>query len=282
MKNHSPLLGFNTNVRHKGKVFHIQTEDSGVKHPHIITHLFADGGRILKSFKTSYAEHLSQDSLTETVRTMMKDQHKSMFMALRDGTFDAIIDDPSAHASTATASAVPVPPPAAEAPPPAPIPAAGAPAPAKAPRPDRPNSPAPQASAAGPSSVRADPDSVQAWTGVRVDMDVLERAAVETTQAPNLFQPSGDMPPPPAAVLSHKRPHGTYRAVPAEQESDANASRYVPSRPAAIFASARPAEGGNVFGEEMISDKSLDEVILGFLAEEFSTNPGDKPDDGKR
>jgi hypothetical protein len=27
----SPLLGYNNNVRHKGKVFHIQTEDSGVK-----------------------------------------------------------------------------------------------------------------------------------------------------------------------------------------------------------------------------------------------------------
>ena len=47
MKYVSPQLGFNNNVRHKGRVFHIQTEDSGIKHPHIITHLFADGGRIL-------------------------------------------------------------------------------------------------------------------------------------------------------------------------------------------------------------------------------------------
>jgi hypothetical protein len=303
VKNHSPLLGFNTNVRHKGKVFHIQTEDSGVKHPHVITHLFADGGRIIKSFKTSYEEHLSEDSLTETVRTMMKDQHKSMFMALRDGTFDSVIDDPHAHASTAAASAIAAPLDAVAA---APIPAAGSPAPAKAPRPDgshsAPKQPAlaaagpskqpalaaagpskqPALVAAGPSSVRADPDSVQAWTGVRVDMDVLERAAAETSTPPDVFHPSGDMPPPPAAMLSHKRPQGAYRAVQSDQGSESNPSRYVPSRPAAIFASARPAEGGNVFGEEMISDKSLDEVILGFLAEEFSTTPGDKPDDGKR
>ena len=46
MKAPSPLLGFNNNFKHKGSVYHIQTEDSGVKHPHIITHLFADGGRI--------------------------------------------------------------------------------------------------------------------------------------------------------------------------------------------------------------------------------------------
>jgi hypothetical protein len=117
---------------------------------------------------------------------------------------------------------------------------------------------------------------------VRVDIDVLERAAAEGAQSPSLFQPSGDMPPPTAAMLSTKRPQGSYRALQPDQTIEPSASRYVPSRPAAIFASARPAEGGNVFGEEMISDKSLDEVILGFLAEEFATNPSDDPDDGKR
>ena len=54
----SPLLGYNNNVRHKNRIFHIQTEDSGVKYGHIITHLFMDGGRILKSVKTSYSEYL--------------------------------------------------------------------------------------------------------------------------------------------------------------------------------------------------------------------------------
>src|SRR6476659_732005 len=74
----SPLLGFNNNVRHKGRVFHIQTEDSGVRHPHVITHLFADGGRILKTTKTSYTEHIGQASMADTVRAMMQEQHKSM------------------------------------------------------------------------------------------------------------------------------------------------------------------------------------------------------------
>src|SRR3974390_469618 len=95
----SPLLGYNNNVRHKGKVFHIQTEDSGIKHPHIITHLFMDGGRILKSVKTSYAEHVEKDKLRQVVRQMMKDQHKAMFRALRDGEFDAVVDEAIAAAS---------------------------------------------------------------------------------------------------------------------------------------------------------------------------------------
>jgi hypothetical protein len=84
----APLLGYNTNVRHKGRLYHIQTEDSGVGHPHIITHLFADGGRIVGSKKTSYAEHLSAEGLQETVKKLMQAQHKAMFIALRDGHYD--------------------------------------------------------------------------------------------------------------------------------------------------------------------------------------------------
>ena len=87
----SPLLGYNNNVRHKGRVFHIQTEDSGINHPHIITHLFMDGGRILKSIKTSYAEHIGTDAMSDKVRAMMKDQHKAMFIALRDGQYDEVV-----------------------------------------------------------------------------------------------------------------------------------------------------------------------------------------------
>ena len=51
------LLGYNHNVTYKGDVFHIQTEDSGVKNPHVITLLYRDGV-ILCSKKTSYADIL--------------------------------------------------------------------------------------------------------------------------------------------------------------------------------------------------------------------------------
>lgn len=84
----SPLVGYNTNVRHKGKLYHIQTEDSGVNHPHVITHLFADGGRIIASRKTGYAEHLGAKDLQTVVKKLMQDQHKSMFIELRDCVYD--------------------------------------------------------------------------------------------------------------------------------------------------------------------------------------------------
>ncbi|MET0386881.1 MAG: hypothetical protein ABW321_13020, partial [Polyangiales bacterium] len=88
----SPLVGYNTNVRHKGKLYHIQTEDSGVNHPHVITHLFADGGRIIASRKTGYAEHLGASDLQTIVKRLMQEQHKALFIELRDCVYD---DQPS-------------------------------------------------------------------------------------------------------------------------------------------------------------------------------------------
>ena len=114
VKHQSPLLGYNNNVRHKGKVFHVQTEDSGVKYGHIITHLFMDGGRILKSVKTGYSEYVDNDRMGEIVREMMKQQHKAMFIALRDGKFDSIIEGADASQSTQSfPAATPAAPPSA-------------------------------------------------------------------------------------------------------------------------------------------------------------------------
>jgi len=90
----SPLVGYNTNVRHKGKLYHIQTEDSGVKRPHVITQLFADGGRIIASEKTSYAESVGAENLADIVKQLMQEQHKRVFIGLRDGVYDE--DGPAA------------------------------------------------------------------------------------------------------------------------------------------------------------------------------------------
>ena len=84
----SPLVGYNTNVRHHGKVFHIQTEDSGLSHGHIFTHLFADGGRIVATKKTTYSQYIGSDRFPAVVKKLMQAQHKAMFIALRDGLFD--------------------------------------------------------------------------------------------------------------------------------------------------------------------------------------------------
>jgi hypothetical protein len=61
--------------------------------------------------------------------------------------------------------------------------------------------------------------------------------------------------------------------VPARRPSQtalaAGERRYAPTRPASIFGQARPQQGKTIFGEDLISDKSLDEVILSYLAEDL-------------
>jgi len=186
----SPLLGYNTNVRHRGKLYHIQTEDSGVQHPHIITHLFADGGRIVASKKTSYSQHVGVEDLKTFVKKMMQDQHKGMLISLRDGAFDESegLVETAVGGTPAVNVAKPVPMPVA----PAPV----NPAPAK------------------------------------IDYGAFDRAAAKLTgEKSSRFQPL-------------QTPRG---AAPV----------------------AKPKSPESIFGGDVLSEKSLDEVILSYLASDL-------------
>lgn len=81
------LLGYNHNVTYKGEVYHVQTEDSGLRNPHIVTLLYR-AGVILCSRKTSYADILKIDNLEAVVEDLMKEQHKEMMRRLKNGEFD--------------------------------------------------------------------------------------------------------------------------------------------------------------------------------------------------
>jgi hypothetical protein len=81
------VLGFNHNIQYKGEIFHIQTEDSGVATPHIITLLYR-GGTIIASKKTGYADIIKADNLEQVVEELMKDQHKDILRRLKSGEFD--------------------------------------------------------------------------------------------------------------------------------------------------------------------------------------------------
>ena len=81
------LVGYNHNIGYKGEVFHVQTEDSGINTPHIITLLYR-GGNILASKKTSYADIVKMGNLSQVVEELMKEQHKDMLRRLKNGEFD--------------------------------------------------------------------------------------------------------------------------------------------------------------------------------------------------
>jgi len=142
------VVGFNHNFRYKGEVYHIQTEDSGVKSPNIVTLLY-QGGTILGSKKTSYADIAKVDNLEQVVEELMKEQHKGMLRSLKSGEYDEVIDRlqagkkvipkeekataPPVVASPASTPPEPVSPakPSVPAPAPAPAPPKSAPAVAK-------------------------------------------------------------------------------------------------------------------------------------------------------
>jgi hypothetical protein len=103
------ITGFNTNVRHCGKLYHVQTEDSGRERPHVISHLY-HGGTILGSEKTQYVEQVGSEDLDERVRTLMERQHLSMVARLKAGEFDAVIAERLGESSASgVEDATPVP-----------------------------------------------------------------------------------------------------------------------------------------------------------------------------
>ncbi len=86
-------IGLNTNVKHLGRIFHIQTEDSGKNYGHVISHLF-DDGTILATEKTKYDELLdgntSDEQVDEEVKKIMRRSHRLMIQKLITGGYDGL------------------------------------------------------------------------------------------------------------------------------------------------------------------------------------------------
>mgnify|MGYP003444577160 CR=1 FL=1 len=265
----SPLVGYNTNVRHKGKLYHIQTEDSGVNHPHVITHLFADGGRIIASRKTGYSEHLGAKDLQSIVKKLMQEQHKAMFIELRDCVYD---DDPHQPQSVplVTQSV-----------------AAPAPASSLAERIDQAEqlAAASQPSAAGTEPARAAfaPPEVRAVAAApRVATNATAAAGSPRTAVP-MPAPRFVGTPPPMAVptrnaldadeldrAAEARLLGSAIGRARGDSARRGVGRYQQTVPAKPARPTRPPTPRSIFGGDALRGKSLDEVILSYLADDAS------------
>jgi hypothetical protein len=79
-------VGYNTNIPYKGKVYHVQTEDTGLESLHIISLLYYKGA-ILASKKLSYAHLKDLSDFKGKVRELMKEQHKGLIKELLAGKF---------------------------------------------------------------------------------------------------------------------------------------------------------------------------------------------------
>jgi hypothetical protein len=214
--------GFNHNVKHRGKVYHVQTEDSGLANPQIVTHLFA-GGNILASKKIYYGDIAEAENLVAIVRELMEEQHKDVLRGLVRGVYDdeaqalapegkvyqpGELAEPSAQ-QVAAPPVLPPSPPAAVPPPPAAVvvsPPAAAPRAAQVPPPLPPR--------------------------------------------PRVAQPPA--PPPIPAPVPLPAPAAALPAAPPIAAVQTGPQRGEPSE--------------TLSGEDLASEKSLDEVILSYLA----------------
>ena len=83
------ITGYNTDVRHGNRVYHVQTEDKGLANPKVETLIYM-GGEILDSFRSSYEEMLAKGPLEEgALQARMDEQHKSIIRDIKAGKYDA-------------------------------------------------------------------------------------------------------------------------------------------------------------------------------------------------
>jgi hypothetical protein len=256
----APVVGFNHNVKYGPRVYHVQTEDSGLPHAHYITHLFV-GGNIVASMKTSYADKARDPELQKLVRSLMEAQHKAMLKRLVAGEFNemaerlaathydpGVLADGSNQASYVNAASAPAAKPAA-------IPARpkAPPAPAMKPAAPRPAPPKPQQPVWQPAPPsRSHPPAPPRTPG---------QPLPQTTRAPG----------------GPARPNAPPRLAPVTPPPVVRPAAAKPAAPPSFFsenAVELPTEDlPTLFAEELISEKSLDEVILAFLSADAPEPP---------
>ncbi len=101
-----PYRGYNHNVKYKGNIFHIQTEDSGDDKKHIFTHIF-HGGVVIYSKKIEYRAGTQPDGRNLDIPRLMRRSHQSTFRVLVNRELDETIDRLVGSHDKASGTAVP-------------------------------------------------------------------------------------------------------------------------------------------------------------------------------
>jgi hypothetical protein len=289
----SPVLGYNHNLRYRGRLFHVQTEDSGPTNPRLYTHLFFEG-TILSSKKHEYDASLHEDD----VKALMQGLHKAMIRELTHGDHDSrIIAFFAARGQVAFAEPAPVRPDAAP-----------APAPVSAPQPATRPAPQPVADAAPPPAyviqvtgsdpgAGRQPQPVQQAAAAQRPVVVIKPTDIK--RPPMVFSQSADgvvvqrsvvvgagagkpgagaQPQAPSARIRPAVPyvvregsHAIQSPARPAQQTVAGPAHAAPAQVQPVAAQVpvpRAASPADKPFSDLVSDKSLDEVILEYLSDD--------------
>ena len=301
------LTGFNTDIKHAERVFHVQTEDRGPSNP-VVESLVYVGGEILLSKKSPYGEHVHAGKIDEkAVRELMDLQHRRILEAIRRGrldkkesgatTFDLPDDtfpappgvSPAAVAAVAAILSAPVEPlPGDPGSRPAPPkersgvrPAAGRPASGVTARPAAP--PKPGLPSSAPAEQRVPPTRMVSGDHVLETVVSPGPAPVPPAAAPSadaLRSPSPPPPRPASAPASAAAPQSPVSPPPAPPVAAPPTQLPVPF-PSAVAPAVRPATPSTApvpAGEpprktpaSASGPKTLDQVIVEYLASEAAS-----------
>lgn len=118
------ITGFNTDVEHNGVVYHVQTEDKGLKSPLILSLVYV-GGTILASKRTPYDDLIANGFDEGKLAERLQRQHKLICAAIHTGRIEDLKQQTERDASSRAKH--PEPEQKIEPPPPAPAPQESAP-----------------------------------------------------------------------------------------------------------------------------------------------------------
>jgi len=99
------ISGFNTDIEFDGTVYHVQTEDRGLR-SRVLLSLVYDGGTILASKRVSYEDMAATGFDESELADRLSRQHKLICAAVRAGRIDELIEMTAKSAVTATKARV--------------------------------------------------------------------------------------------------------------------------------------------------------------------------------
>lgn len=84
------ITGFNTDVSHDGRVYHVQSEDRGKDNP-ILESLIYIGGTVVAKKLTPYSDKLIDGATDATITSLLKRQHQVIIAAIKAGRIEDLV-----------------------------------------------------------------------------------------------------------------------------------------------------------------------------------------------
>ncbi|MGH9363590.1 MAG: hypothetical protein ACRD2T_16900, partial [Thermoanaerobaculia bacterium] len=91
------ITGYNTDIRHREVVFHVQTEDKGEQIASVESLVYI-GGRVLARRQVTYRALLARGEGRSAIARLMDRQHRLMISQIRGGRFDPDVFEEAAVA----------------------------------------------------------------------------------------------------------------------------------------------------------------------------------------